>query len=253
MMTRLGLTRTIVKSSYALIAPDGYVASALPGWSSCKAIVMISRACGARFSQYLITLDANGRGLGDTQGDSWFFFVAAGTATINGATLAQGGFAYLPPGERYSVAAAGSAPVNAPGGATLLVFRKPYESPPGGSVSDAPRFFSGHEHGVAEAPFLGDPHARLKVLIPDTPAADMAINIFTYDPGATLPFVETHVMEHGMLFLAGGGIYRLDADWHPVTAGDAIWIAPYCPQWFIAAGPEPARYIYYKDMNRLPA
>ena len=81
----------------------------------------------------------------------------------------------------------------------------------------------------------------------------MAINIFTYDPGATLPFVETHVMEHGMLFLAGGGIYRLDADWHPVTAGDAIWIAPYCPQWFIAAGPEPARYIYYKDVNRLPA
>jgi (S)-ureidoglycine aminohydrolase len=56
-----------------------------------------------------------------------------------------------------------------------------------------------------------------------------------------------------MLFLAGGGIYRLDADWHPVTAGDAIWIAPYCPQWFIAAGPEPARYIYYKDVNRLPA
>ena len=91
------------------------------------------------------------------------------------------------------------------------------------------------------------------MLIPDTPAADMAVNIFTYDPGATLPFVETHVMEHGMLFLAGGGVYRLDADWHPVTKGDAIWIAPYCPQWFIAAGPEPARYIYYKDVNRLPA
>lgn len=272
MMTRLGLTRTIVKSSYALIAPDGHVASALPGWSRCKAIVMLSRACGARFSQYLITLDANGRGLGDTGGDSWFFFVVAGAATINGASLAQGGFAYVPPGERYSAAASeggGTAPATpvtpggAPGnaargansarGATLLVFRKTYESPPGGSLSDAPRFFSGHEDDLTEAPFLGDPHARLKVLIPDTPAADMAINIFTYDPGATLPFVETHVMEHGMLFLAGGGIYRLDADWHPVTAGDAIWIAPYCPQWFIAAGPAPARYIYYKDINRLPA
>ena len=55
------------------------------------------------------------------------------------------------------------------------------------------------------------------------------------------------------LFLEGGGVYRLDADWHPVTAGDAIWIAAYCPQWFIAAGPGPARYIYYKDVNRLPA
>jgi (S)-ureidoglycine aminohydrolase len=246
MMTRLGLTRTIVKSSYALIAPDGYVGSALPGWSQCKAIVLISATLGARFSQYLITLEADGRGEGETSGDSWFFFVVAGAATINGASLSQGGFAYLPPGERYAASAQA-------GGATLLVFRKVYEALPGHQSSEAPRFFSGHEGEVAEAPLLVDPHARLKVLIPDTPAADMAINILTYDPGATLPFVETHVMEHGMLFLAGGGIYRLDADWYPVTAGDAIWIAPYCPQWFIAAGPEPARYIYYKDVNRLPA
>jgi len=232
MMTRLGLTRTIVKSSYALIAPDGYVGSALPGWSKCKAIVLISATLGARFSQYLLTLDADGRGEGETAGDSWFFFVVAGSATINGAALTQGGFAYLPPGGRYAVSAQAQAGAGGAtgGGTTLLVFRKAYETLPGRESSEAPRFFSGHEQNVAEAPFLGDPHARLKVLIPDTPAADMAINIFTYDPGATLPFVETHVMEHGMLFLTGGGIYRLDADWHPVTTGDAIWIAPYCPQ-----------------------
>jgi (S)-ureidoglycine aminohydrolase len=246
MMNNLGFTRTIVTSSYALIAPDGYVASALPGWSNCRAIVQISAALGARFSQSLITLQADGVGEEETRGESWFFFVVAGSATINGEAFAQGGFAYVPPGQRYRVAAPAT-------GATLLVFRKTYEPLPGGSIADAPRFFGGQEEDVAATAFLGDRHARLKVLIPDTPAADMAINIFTYDPGATLPFVETHVMEHGMLFLTGGGIYRLDADWHPVTAGDAIWIAPYCPQWFIAAGPEPARYIYYKDVNRLPA
>jgi (S)-ureidoglycine aminohydrolase len=50
--------------------------------------------------------------------------------------------------------------------------------------------------------------------------------------------------------LEGQGIYRLDADWHPVQAGDVIWMAPYCPQWFAAIGPAPARYIYYKDVNR---
>ncbi len=244
MLTKLGNTRTIVKpSSYALLAPDGHVASMLPGWSKYTAVVLISAAMGAKFSQYLLTLDPGGHGEGSTNGDSWFFFVLAGKATINGATLTQGGFAYIPPGERYGVTA------NA-GGATLLVFRKKYEPLPGHAV---PASFSGHEDQIRETPFLGDKHARLKVLIPDALDADMAINIFTYDPGATLPFVETHVMEHGMLFLAGGGIYRLDADWHPVTAGDAIWIAPYCPQWFIAAGPEPARYIYYKDVNRLPA
>ena len=31
----------------------------------------------------------------------------------------------------------------------------------------------------------------------------------TYDPGAALSMVEIHVMEHGLLMLEGGGIYRL--------------------------------------------
>jgi len=243
MMHRLGSTRTVVTRAYALLAPDGQVASALPGWSHCRAVVLVSAALGARFSQYLITFDSEGRGDGETGEDTWFFFLVEGAATINGATLSRGGFAYVPPGQQYVVDVTAA-------GAALLVFRKRYEPL---HVLTAPPFFTGHEHEIAEVPFLGDPHARLKVLIPDDLVTDMAVNIFTYDPGATLPFVETHVMEHGMLFLAGGGVYRLDADWHPVAAGDAIWIAAYCPQWFIAAGPEPARYIYYKDVNRLPA
>lgn len=253
-MNKLGITRTVVKETYALFASDSHVASTLPGWSKCRAIVQISAALGARFSQYLIALEAAGRGDGDTADSSWFFFVVSGSVTLNGAALSKGGFAYVPPANRYRVeAASGSAGSGSAGsgeGATLLVFRKPYETLAGHAL---PAFFSGHESDVAEDPFLGDPHARLKVLIPDTLSADMAINIFTYDPGATLPFVESHVMEHGMMFLEGGGVYRLDADWHPVTAGDTIWIAAYCPQWFIAAGPGPARYIYYKDVNRLPA
>jgi (S)-ureidoglycine aminohydrolase len=52
---------------------------------------------------------------------------------------------------------------------------------------------------------------------------------FFYQPGTALPFVETHIMEHGLLMLAGAGIYRLGADWYPVQAGDVIWMAPYCP------------------------
>ena len=91
------------------------------------------------------------------------------------------------------------------------------------------------------------------MLLPEDLSFDLAVNIFTYQPGATLPFVETHIMEHGLLMLSGQGIYRLDADWHPVKAGDVIWMAPYCPQWFVAMGPTPASYIYYKDVNRAPA
>jgi Uncharacterized protein, possibly involved in glyoxylate utilization len=110
----------------------------------------------------------------------------------------------------------------------------------------------GHAREVKGQPFLGNEDARLQVLLPDQPAFDMAVNIFTYAPGATLPFVETHIMEHGLLMLSGQGIYRLENDWYPVRAGDVIWMAPYCPQWFVAMGKTPASYIYYKDVNRDP-
>ena len=39
---------------------------------------------------------------------------------------------------------------------------------------------------------------------------------------------------------------------HPVQSGDAIWMAPYVPQWFAALGTGPsdyARYILYKDLS----
>src|SRR5689334_23170453 len=103
MLTNLGHTRTVVTKCYALIAPDGNVASALPGWSNCRAIVQISASIGAQFGQMLITLEPNGRGEGDTLSESWFFYVVAGTTSINGVTLAAGGFAYVPRGERYLV------------------------------------------------------------------------------------------------------------------------------------------------------
>jgi len=45
-----------------------------------------------------------------------------------------------------------------------------------------------------------------------------------YQPGAALSMVEMHVMEHGLIMLEGGGIYRLGEFWYPVTAGDFIWM-----------------------------
>lgn len=239
---KLGLTRNVVKPTYALLTPDGHVPSVLPGWSDCVPVVLISAAMGAGFSQLLISMSAAGRGRGSTGEETWFFYVVSGKARLNGHALTTGGYACAPPETDYALRGLARNTI-------LLIFRKPYAWLEGQKPT---AFFTGHANDVTATPFLGDPHARLQTLIPDNLAADMAVNVFTYDPGATLPFVETHVMEHGMLFLSGGGVYRLDNDWHPVTAGDAIWIAPYCPQWFIAAGPEPARYIYYKDVNRLP-
>ncbi len=74
----------------------------------------------------------------------------------------------------------------------------------------------------------------------------------TNDPGAALSMVEIHVMEHGLLMLEGGGIYRLGDAWYPVHAGDFIWMSAYCPQWFGALGKRPAKYLIYKDWHRHP-
>jgi hypothetical protein len=55
---------------------------------------------------------------------------------------------------------------------------------------------------------------------------DFAVNTMVYQPGASLSMVEMHVMEHGLIMLEGGGIYRLGDSWYPVTAGDFIWMGP---------------------------
>jgi (S)-ureidoglycine aminohydrolase len=97
---------------------------------------------------------------------------------------------------------------------------------------------------------MGDDALQVRALVPDHPSFDFAVNTMTYLPGASLPMVEVHVMEHGLLMLSGGGIYRLGDQWYSVMEGDFIWMAPYCPQWFGALGKTPAKYLIYKDWNR---
>jgi (S)-ureidoglycine aminohydrolase len=99
---------------------------------------------------------------------------------------------------------------------------------------------------------MGDKALRVRSMMPDGPPYDFAVNTMTYDPGAALSMVEVHVMEHGLLMLEGGGIYKLSDSWYPVEAGDFIWMGPYCPQWFGALGKRPAKYLIYKDWRRHP-
>ena len=133
--------------------------------------------------------------------------------------------------------------------ARLNVFEKRYV-PLAGIAPPALRF--GQEQAVEGVPFLGDPDAVLKTFLPTEPAFDLAVNLFAFRPGAALPMVEVHVMEHGLLMVEGQGVYRLADEWYPVQKGDVIWMASYCPQWFVAMGKGPARYLYYKDVNRDP-
>ncbi len=98
----------------------------------------------------------------------------------------------------------------------------------------------------------GDSRLMLQKLLPAGPEYDCEINIMDFSPGASLPYVETHFMEHGLVFLNGGGIYRLDDCWYPVEQGDVIWMGPFCAQWFGAIGQSNARYLIYKNWNRDP-
>jgi (S)-ureidoglycine aminohydrolase len=99
---------------------------------------------------------------------------------------------------------------------------------------------------------MGDPDVWVQKLLPETPSFDLAVNIMNFRPGGGLPQVETHQMEHGIIMLSGGGIYRLGDDWYPIQKEDVLWMGPYCPQWFGALGKENASYLLYKDWNRDP-
>ena len=242
-----GATRTVVKRNYALITPDGFVPSVLPGWKNVFVIIHIAPVMGGpRFSQLQLTLDETSTGAGNTGALEHFYYVSAGDciAQLNGKkhALTAGSYLFLPPKTNFKFSGAIK-------GTRLTVFQKKFEPLAG---EKTPGVLCGHAAAIEGKPFLGHDDARLQVLLPDHPSFDMAVNIFTYQPAATLPFVETHIMEHGLLMLKGQGIYRLDAEYYPVTAGDVIWMASYCPQWFVALGKTPASYIYYKDVNREP-
>jgi (S)-ureidoglycine aminohydrolase len=239
-----GNTRTRVAARHALIAPDGHVKSSIPGITAASAVILISEGMGAKVAQLLVTFDGQGSiELTGNEVETAGYVMSGGGALTIGERKQKcgpGAFFFVPAGAAWSF----TAPKK---NTQLTLFQKKFV-PLAGLPSPAP--IIGDAAHVSGQPFLGDPDARLQVLLPDTAGYDLAMNVFTYQPGATLPFVETHIMEHGLIMLSGQGVYRLEDSWYPVAAGDVIWMAPYCSQWFVAMGKTPASYLYYKDVNR---
>lgn len=236
-------SRVVVHRRYAILPPEGVPESVLPGWDTTSARILAAPAMGAAFVQYLLELGAGGGGDHQlAERVEAFFYVLDGEATLaRGSrthTLAAGGYAYLVPGSAFTLRAAR--------GARLLWLKKTYVPLAG----HAPGEVIGKESTVQGEPFMGKPELLLKKLLPDGLGYDMAMNIFTFQPGSSLPLTETHVMEHGLYLFEGQGVYYLGREWYEVRSGDFIWMGPYCPQSFYATGGAPARYIYYKDVNR---
>jgi len=237
-MQNLGFTRSSHQRDHFLLTPDTFIRAPLPGMLNATAIVHVGPIVGAGFTEYTVEMGAQGRfATGPLQ---TFLWVLEGAVHTRETWLTPGQYAYLPEGSAEVITSDQAAKV--------VVIEKPYLS-----LGDAPpTAFCGDERKVDANPLMDDDALAVRTLLPGDTTFDFAVNTMTFQPGATLPMVEIHVMEHGLLMLEGEGIYRLNDRWYPVKAGDFIYMAPYCPQWFGALGKKPAKYLIYKDWNRHP-
>ena len=252
--TELLTGRAVFTESYAVI-PKGVmrdiVTSSLPFWDNTRAWVLARPLSGfaETFSQYLMEVGPGG-GSDKPEPDQraeGVLFVVDGDVTLTLAGKAHvmmpGGYAFIPPASTWSLRNRGN------GLAKFHWIRKQYESVEGLA---APSAFVTNENDIAPTPMPGTDGkwATTRFVDPADLRHDMHVNIVTFEPGAVIPFAETHVMEHGLYVLEGKAVYRLNRDWVEVEAGDFMWLRAFCPQACYAGGPGRFRYLLYKDVNR---
>lgn len=246
--------RAVFTNAYAVI-PNGVqrdiVISHLPHWDNTRVWVLARPLSGfaETFSHYLMEIaPAGGSQMPEPDKDAeGALFVVGGELILSLADrefeLRSGGFAYVPPGSAWSIRNRSPAP------AQVHWIRKLYQRVPGVAEPEA---IVTNEDSIAPVPMSGTEGrwATTRFIDPADMRHDMHINIVTFEPGATIPFAETHVMEHGLYVLEGKAVYRLNQDWVEVEAGDYMWLRAFCPQACYAGGPGRFRYLLYKDVNR---
>jgi (S)-ureidoglycine aminohydrolase len=241
-MHHLGHTRSSYRPDHLLQTPDTFVRAPLPGMTNATAIVHAAPAMGAAFIEYTVEFEADG--CFDPGKDQCFVYVLDGEVLAAWEKMERrltvGQYAYLAPES--------GARLSADKGTRAVVIEKPLRVLNG----QMPGHLAGDAASIVATAMESDEAVKVRTLIPADLSFDFAVNTMTFQPGATLPRVEIHEMEHGLLMLEGEGIYRLGDCWYPVKAGDFIWMSPYCPQWFGALGKKPAKYLIYKNWNRHP-
>lgn len=252
--TQLLTDRAVFTEAYAVI-PKGtmrdIVTSYLPFWEKTRLWVLSRPLSGfaETFSQYIMEVQPGGGSKNpeqDADAEAVLFVVQGKlTLTIEGTghVLEDGGYAYLPAGCVWTVENSADAPVR------FHWIRKAYEAVEGLAAPDA---FVINEKQIkpTEMPGTNGKWATTRFVAPDDLRHDMHVTIVTFEPGAVIPFAETHVMEHGLYVLEGKAVYRLNQDWVEVEAGDYMWLRAFCPQACYAGGPGKFRYLLYKDVNR---
>jgi (S)-ureidoglycine aminohydrolase len=252
--TQLLTDRAVFTDAYAVL-PKGtmrdIVTSFLPGWASTRLWVLARPMTGfaETFSQYIMEV-APGGGSEAPESDpqaQGALFVVEGTAalTVNGEAhaLFPGGFAYLPPGARWTLHNKGMDTLR------FHWIRKAWQPAPGLEAPD-PLVLNEADITPSAMPGTEGRWSTTRFMDPGDLRHDMHVTIVTLEPGAVIPFLETHVMEHGLYVLEGKAVYRLNQDWVEVEAGDFMWLRAFCPQACYAGGPGRFRYLLYKDVNR---
>ncbi len=254
--TQLTTGRAIFAESYAVI-PKGVmqdiVTSLLPHWHNSRAWIIARPLSGfaETFAQYIMEVSPGG-GSSSPEPDASaeaVLFVVEGEVQLKleGKThaLTMGGYAYIPCGSAWSLNNIGTT------NAKFHWIRKSYEKVKGIEKPDA---FITSDSAVAPTVMPGTNGAwsTTRFANPNDIRHDMHVNIVNFQPGGSIPFMETHVMEHGLYVLEGKAVYRLNDDWVEVEAGDFMWLRAFCPQACYAGGPGPFRYLLYKDVNRHP-
>jgi (S)-ureidoglycine aminohydrolase len=231
--------------SFTLVTPANHYPSRLPPFGDAPVVKLVTpRMAPSRIGEYLVSLPAGGGTVRPFEpGFETFLYGLEGDAAVlsggDALALHAGGFVYLPGDDAYHVAA-GEHP------ALLQIVKRRYETHPD---LPAPRVLSGHRD---DEPFADTDVSgfRRRELLPTTdPAFDFNMSLLAFDSGVGLDKVEIHDEEHGLYMTAGGGTYLLEDRELEVRAGDFIYMAPYCPQSFVA-GDEPSEYLLYKDVWR---
>ncbi|MET4127512.1 bifunctional allantoicase/(S)-ureidoglycine aminohydrolase [Roseovarius sp. MBR-6] len=246
--------RAVFTEAYAVI-PKGtmrdIVTSFLPFWEGTRLWVIARPMSGfaETFSHYIMEVQPGGgsdRPESEARAQAVLFVVEGeATLTIAGAAhvLAAGGYAYLPPESGWTLHNHGTAPLR------FHWIRKAY-APVEGLDAPAPLVLNEIDIAPTSMPGTEGKWATTRFVDPADLRHDMHVTIVTLAPGAVIPFMETHVMEHGLYVLEGKAVYRLNRDWVEVEAGDYMWLRAFCPQACYAGGPGRFRYLLYKDVNR---
>ena len=245
MRRQFGETRSVIASRYALISADSHEVTPMPSWPGARIVVVISPHMGARFSQFFADMPQGAVGLSPAAGAERFVMVLEGAVSLEADgevhRLEAEGYALVPAGQAHEIRAEV---------ATRLVVLEKMFIPLAGEPH--PELVVGTVAAQPKRPMSEDGMLDVRKLIPLDKRFDCEVNVMEFQPGGSLPYVETHFVEHGLLMLDGGGVYRLDEDWFPVARGDVIWMGPWCAQWFGALGNQTSRYLIYKNWNRDP-